>query len=73
MPLDEFLADRKFDPEYLAVLSKAFDHACADLGVTSKVPHARALVAKRIIQLADGQRDPEAIRATVVAFLKSHH
>jgi hypothetical protein len=41
--------------------------------VTDRTPHARAVLAKKIIQMADGQRDPEAIRATVVACLKARH
>lgn len=58
-------------PDYLAGLGRAFSGACADLGVTYTRPHARTLVAKRMLRLADGQRDPEAIRASVVAFFRA--
>jgi hypothetical protein len=73
MPIRRFLAGKSFDPETLAILNAAFAGACADLGVTKKTPHAREAVAKKIIELADGRREPEAIRAAVVAFLKAQH
>jgi hypothetical protein len=73
VPIRSFLAGKVFEPEKLDILNAAFEGACADLGVTDKTPHSRETVAKTVIQLADGQRDPEAIRAAVVTFLKERH
>jgi hypothetical protein len=38
--------------------------------VTDKTPHSRENVAKLVIKLADGQRDPEPIRKAAVRILK---
>jgi hypothetical protein len=73
MPIRAFLAGKSFEPEAIAILNAAFEGACADLGVTDKTPHSRENVAKAIIRFADGQRDPQLIRAAVVAFLKAPH
>ena len=64
------LSGKSFVPERITVLDTAYQGACADLGVTGKTPHARAAVAKKILELADGHRRPEVIRAAVVASLK---
>ena len=75
MPIRELFPD-SFDPETLDILSAAFHGACADLGVTDQTPHARTAVAKQVLELAHGrrdQRDPELIRAAVVAFLRLRH
>jgi hypothetical protein len=69
MAIHELLAGKSFDPEDVAVLNTAFQGVCADLGVTDKTPHSRENVAKKVIELADGQGDPDAIRAAVVASL----
>jgi len=71
MPIQPFLAGKSFDPETLAILNKAFAGACADLAVSEKTPHTRGIVAKKVLEMADGQRDTEAIRAAVVASLTS--
>jgi hypothetical protein len=73
MPIRPYLAGKSFDPETLDILNRAFRGACADLGVTDKTPHTREIVAKKVIELADGRHDPQTIRAAVVAFLKSRH
>jgi hypothetical protein len=73
MPIRPYLAGRSFDPETLDILNRAFLGACSDLGVGENTPHARDTVAKKVIELADGQREPEAIRAAVVSFLKAQH
>jgi hypothetical protein len=70
MPIRAFVADKTFDPETLAILNEAFQGACTDLGVTDKTPHSRENVAKTVLQLADGQRDPKLIRKAVVEFLR---
>jgi hypothetical protein len=61
-----------FDPETLDVLNKAFQSVCAQLGVSETARHSREAIAKRVLELADGQRDPEAIRAAVVKSLARH-
>jgi hypothetical protein len=73
MPIRSYLAGKSFDPETLNILNRAFLGACSDLGVTDKTPHSRETVAKAVIEMADGKREPEAIRTAVVAFLKSRH
>ena len=70
MPIRAFLAGKSFDPETLAILNEAFQGACADLGVPDKAPHSREHVAKTVMKLADGQRDPRLIREAVVKILK---
>jgi hypothetical protein len=69
MPIRSFLAGKSFDPETLAVLNAAFAGACAQIGVSDKAHHSRETIAKKVLELADGQRDPEAICAAVVAAL----
>jgi hypothetical protein len=61
------------DPEALDVLDKAFRDVCATLGVSDKARHSREIIAKMVLELSDGQRDPEAIRAVVVASLAAQH
>ena len=73
MSIHAFLAGKSFDPETLDILNEAFRGACADLGVTDKTPHSRERVAQQVILLADGRREPQHIRAAVVAFLKAQH
>jgi len=65
------LQSEPFDPESLDVLTRAFEGACADLGVTMRTPHARRAVAEKVLDLSDGRRDPEVIRAAVVASLRA--
>ena len=49
------------------------DHVavCADLGLSDKTDGACEMVAKRVIDLMDRERDPEAIRAAVLASFKA--
>jgi hypothetical protein len=70
MPIRPFLDGKSFDPETLAILNEAFQGACADLGVTDQTPHSREYVAKLVLRIADGQRDPKLIREAAVAILK---
>jgi len=67
------VADKSFDPEMLDILNRAFLGACSDLHVSDKATDTRERVAKRVIELADGRRDAEAIRAAVAASLRSQH
>ena len=71
MPIQVFIDDKSFDPNTLDSLDKAFQGACADLGVSNNTFCLRELVAKTVIQMAEGQRDAAAIRAAVVRILKA--
>ena len=71
MPIGAFLFDKSFDPETLEIMNAAFLGACIDLGLSDKTDGACEIVARRVIELTDGQRDPEAIRAAVVASLRA--
>jgi hypothetical protein len=67
--LSAFSPNPSFDSETLAILNAAFAGACADIGVSDKAHHSRAVIAKKVLELAKGQSDPEALRAAVVASL----
>ena len=71
MSIHSFTAGKSFDPETLDMLDAAFAGVCADLGVGDKTPHARALVARKVIELADGRREAAEIHAAVLALLKT--
>ena len=69
MPTREYLKlDRKTRD---AIITAAFEGACADLGATTA--HLRWLVANEVFKLVDNERDPETLRAAVVASLKCSH
>jgi hypothetical protein len=67
--LSAFAPNPSFDSETLAILNAAFEAVCADLGVSDKAHHSRQAIAKKVLELAKGESDPEAIRAAVVAAL----
>lgn len=71
MPIQAFLHGRAFDPETIQIMNTAFVAVCADLGLSDKTDGACEIVAKRVIELTDGQRDPEVIRKTVLASIKA--
>jgi len=74
MPIRRSLGGKTFDPDVLAILKAAFEGACADLRVGKQVSHLSETVAKKVFdELANGQRDPEAIRLAVVASLATKH
>jgi hypothetical protein len=56
-----------FDPETIEIMNAAFLGVCRDLGLSDLTDRACEIVARRVIELTDGQRDPEAIRQTVLA------
>jgi len=70
MPIRAFIGKRFFDPETIAIMNAAFVGVCGDLGLSHTPDGATEMVAKRIIELTDGERDPQAIRAAVVASFK---
>lgn len=71
MPITPFLRNHAFDPEQLEVMSGAFLDACSKLGLTDRTDAATALVAGRIIDLA--QRGiltrPELFQGAVDGFM----
>jgi len=67
--ISAFAPNPSFDPETLAILNAAFVGACADIGVSANAHHSRVVIAKKVLELAKGESDPEAIRASVVAAL----
>ena len=69
MPIRELLPIKSFNPETLAILNAAFVGVCADLRVNEKNRLSRETIAKKVLALADGQSDAEALRAAVVASL----
>jgi len=71
MPIRPFLTEKSFDPETIEIMNAAFQAVCADLGLTDKADWACEVVANRVIELMDGQRDLEAIRQIVLASIKA--
>jgi hypothetical protein len=71
MPIRSFLDGKSFDFETLEIMNAAFAGVCADLGVYDKADEACGIVAKRVIELTRGQRDPDAIRKAVLASIKA--
>ena len=66
-----FLLASHLTRKRLSILNEAFQGARLDLGVTDQTPLSRENVAKTVLQVADGQRDPRLIRAAVVKSLKA--
>ena len=71
MPIQAFLHGRAFDPETIQIMNTAFVAVCNDLGLSDKTDGACEVVAKRVIELTEDERDPEAICKTVLASIKA--
>jgi hypothetical protein len=71
MPIRQFFGGRSFDPETIDLMNAAFVKVCDDLGLSDKTDGACEIVAKRVIELTDGQRDPEVIRKAVLAAIRA--
>jgi hypothetical protein len=79
MPLKNMLANIAFDPETAEVLSVAFEEAWQSLKAAgdpltaeSRAEETRALLAKRIIELAQrGERDAGRLREEAIARVRS--
>lgn len=71
MPIRAFTGGRSFDPETIEIMNKAFLGVCEDLGLNDKTDGACEVVAKRVIELTDGQRDPEVIRKSMLASIRA--
>ena len=72
MPIRPYLNGHTFDPETIERMSIAFKGVCADLRLRDKDDRMTEVLAKRVIELAakDGSRDPEQLRAAVIASFK---
>jgi hypothetical protein len=71
VPIRAFLQGKSFDPETIEIMNAAFIGVCTDLGLSDKTDGACEIVAARVIELMDGQRDPQVIRQTVLAAIRS--
>ncbi len=71
MPIRAFIQDTSFDPEAIEVLNTAYLGVCSDLGLTDRSDGATEMVAKRVIELAKDTRDPERLRAAVLASFRT--
>jgi ubiquitin len=59
-----------FDPEVVATINFAFSAVFADLGLSDRDDAVALRVARRIIELAAaGERDPERLKATTLAWM----
>src|SRR4051794_41053454 len=70
MPMNQLLEGKSFDPKTIECISKAFENACRDLGLSGRDDSRRESVARKIIELVEqGECDAEDLRAqTVRAF-----
>ena len=70
MPMNQLLEGKSFDPKTLECISKAFEDACRDLGLSIQGDSRREGVARKIIELVEqGECDAEELREqTVKAF-----
>jgi hypothetical protein len=71
MPIEAFLHRWSFDPETIEIMNAAFTGVCNDLGLSDKTDGAYEIVARRVIELMDGERNPDAIRKAVLASLQA--
>jgi hypothetical protein len=71
MPIPPVLNGKSFDPETIEIMNTAIVAVCTDLGLSDKTDGACEIVATRVIELMNGERDPEAIRQTVLAAIKA--
>jgi len=69
MPIKPFIPAKSFDPETIEIMNAAFVAVCADIGLSDRTTRAREVVAERIIELMNGERDPQAIRRVALASL----
>jgi hypothetical protein len=59
-----------FGLEVIAIMSTAYQAVLSDLGLLDQEDSFTLLVARRIIDLAaEGERDPDRLRATALAYL----
>lgn len=72
MPITPFLKGQAFDPELVEAMGAAFSNTCDALGLIERADPITALVAEKIIELAErGLRNPTAIQFMAINELKS--
>jgi hypothetical protein len=70
MPVRLFFHDQSFDPEAVEILHAAYTAVCADLRLGDHVDGATEIVAMKVIELGNDARDPQLLRAAVLAALR---
>ena len=73
MPITPFLRGQAFDPELIELMGAAFSKTCDELGLAERSDPITALVAEKIIELAErGLRNSTAIHLMAINELKSN-
>ena len=72
MAITPFLKGQAFDPELVNAMGAAFSKTCDALGLTEHADAITALVAEKIIELAErGLRNPTAMHRMAMTELKT--
>jgi hypothetical protein len=73
VPITPFLKGQAFDPELVNAMGVAFSKTCDALGLAQRTDPITALVAEKIIELAQrGLRNPTAMHHMAMAELESN-
>jgi elongation factor P hydroxylase len=73
MPITPFLKGQAFDPELVNAMGAAFSKTCDALGLTQRTDPLTALVAEKIIELAQrGLRNPATMHRMAMSELESN-
>ena len=73
MPITPFLKGQAFDPELVNAMAAAFSKTCDALGLAERTDPITALVAEKIIELAQrGLRNPTAMHDMAMVELESN-
>jgi hypothetical protein len=71
VPITPFLKGQAFDPELVEAMGTAFSKTCDALGLAERSDPITALVAKKIIELAErGYRNPTALHQMAMTELQ---
>jgi hypothetical protein len=72
VPITPFLKGQAFDPELVSAMGTAFSQTCDALGLAQRSDPITALVAEKIIELAErGLRNPAAMHRMAMAELEA--
>ena len=71
MPIIPLLQGRAFGPEDIKVMSTAFEGALNALGLMDRADPLNDLVAKKIIEIKTGERNPSRLRDRALKSLQS--
>jgi len=73
VPITPFLKGQAFDPELVNAMAAAFSKTCDALGLAERTDPITALVAEKIIELAQrGLRNPTAMHDMAMVELESN-